>query len=175
MRFDRIDNFWFTLRHECSHVLQWARERGSSRRSGPRRDRSLMTNEKRSESPTRKPPTFCSTEPQASMDSFYMRKHPFFSELDVLAFFENPKGGSGSRCWSTSNQARSAATSCAFGNMCGAGLASRLGAFVALLGVFVHRSDKCTRCFDVQNSEQSVRPFCTGSSTCALGEVLPTS
>ena len=83
MRFDRIDNFWFTLRHECSHVLH-----GHGKEIAvvdlaldeigldDEREEERIANSEAAD--------FCV--PQARMDSFYMRKHPFFSERDVLAF-----------------------------------------------------------------------------------------
>ena len=83
MRFDRIDNFWFSLRHECSHVLH------GHGKEVPVVDLALdeieLDDEREEERiANSEAADFCV--PQASMDSFYMRKHPFFSELDVLAF-----------------------------------------------------------------------------------------
>lgn len=88
MRFDRMDNFWFVLRHEIEHVL---RGHGRSKREGmidadlhgdqagtgdsvPEEER--VANAAAS--------NFCV--PVEKMKSFFLRKHPFFYEKDVLAF-----------------------------------------------------------------------------------------
>jgi HTH-type transcriptional regulator/antitoxin HigA len=81
LRFDRIDNFWFVLRHEIEHVL-----RGHGREqeiidinldlvSGSSGEE-IQANAAAAE--------FCV--PQNKLDSFIVRKSPLFSELDVLAF-----------------------------------------------------------------------------------------
>lgn len=83
VRFDRIDNFWFVLRHEIEHVL---RRHGvaaammdtdldmASSESIPEEEQ--QANEAASD--------FCI--PKAKMDSFVARKAPFFSEQDLLGF-----------------------------------------------------------------------------------------
>lgn len=86
LRHDRIDNFWFVLRHELEHVL---RGHGRSRvmidaelegdRAGtgegiPEEER--VANEAAAE--------FCV--PKAQLDRFYARKSPFFAERDILGF-----------------------------------------------------------------------------------------
>ena len=86
MRYDRIDNFWFVLRHELEHVLQ---EHG---RTAIMLDANLegeragvgdgvaveerMANEAAS--------NFCV--PQVEMDRFIARKAPIFAERDILGF-----------------------------------------------------------------------------------------
>jgi HTH-type transcriptional regulator/antitoxin HigA len=86
MRFDRIDNFWFVLRHELEHVL---REHG---KSGVMLDAELegenagtgsgiveeerLANEAAAE--------FCV--PKQKVDAFVARKAPFFADRDILAF-----------------------------------------------------------------------------------------
>lgn len=88
MRFDRIDNFWFVLRHECSHVLH-----------GHGRQRAIVDedlgitnvpslNEEESIA-NAEAADFCV--PTEQMRSFYLRKNPFFSERDVLAFSKRVK------------------------------------------------------------------------------------
>jgi HTH-type transcriptional regulator/antitoxin HigA len=85
-RYDRIDNFWFVLRHECEHVLQ---------KHG--RDEAVvdveLEGERASDSDTlpaeerianRAAADFCV--PATEMESFYIRKAPFFSERDVIGF-----------------------------------------------------------------------------------------
>ncbi|MBI5936455.1 MAG: HigA family addiction module antidote protein [Betaproteobacteria bacterium] len=86
LRFDRIDNFWFVLRHELEHVLQ---EHGKSlitidsELEGARAgtgdgvaEEERIANRAASE--------FCV--PQKSMDSFIARKAPVFAERDILGF-----------------------------------------------------------------------------------------
>jgi HTH-type transcriptional regulator / antitoxin HigA len=88
MRFDRIDNFWFVVRHEIEHVL-----RGDGRhvregmvdtelhgeKAGV--DESLPEEERIANAAAA---DFCV--PADKMKSFIARKHPLFYEKDVLAF-----------------------------------------------------------------------------------------
>lgn len=83
LRFDRIDNFWFVLRHECSHVLH---EHGKSfpmmdsdmdfGLNSAANDEEKIANEDASE--------FCV--PSERITSFYLRKRPFFADVEVVAF-----------------------------------------------------------------------------------------
>jgi HTH-type transcriptional regulator/antitoxin HigA len=85
-RHDRIDNFWFVLRHECEHVLQkHGREqeivdaelegdRAGSGESVPTEERIANT----------AAADFCVTSTEIA--SFVARKSPFFAERDVLGF-----------------------------------------------------------------------------------------
>jgi HTH-type transcriptional regulator / antitoxin HigA len=84
IRYDRIDNFWFVLRHEIEHVL---RKHGQN---GPVIDAEIMesadddlisTQEKMANEAAA---DFCV--PRAEMLSFIARKEPFFSERDVVGF-----------------------------------------------------------------------------------------
>jgi HTH-type transcriptional regulator/antitoxin HigA len=83
MRHDRIDNFWFVLRHELEHVIRGdgkhaailddlEGERATTSESIPEEER--IANQAASE--------FCV--PKKSMDSFIARKAPFFAERDLL-------------------------------------------------------------------------------------------
>lgn len=80
LRFDRIDNFWFVLRHELEHVLQGHGksavmldvEMESTDREIS--DEERVANEAAAD--------FCV--PKAKMDSFILRKAPFFAERDLL-------------------------------------------------------------------------------------------
>ena len=86
MRFDRIDNFWFVLRHELEHVLRLhgrsavmldVELEGSRAGVGddlPEEER--VANEAAA--------SFCV--PKKNMDSFIARKAPFFAERDLLGF-----------------------------------------------------------------------------------------
>lgn len=85
LRYDRIDNFWFVLRHELEHVLQ------AHGQTGPMLDTELegeragvgagvaeeerMANEAAAE--------FCV--PQKTLDAFVARKAPAFPDRDVVA------------------------------------------------------------------------------------------
>lgn len=83
MRYDRIDNFWFVLRHECSHVLHGHGQaevivdcdlKGGS--VPGQSDEEHIANEEAAD--------FCV--PSAQMQSFYMRKKPYFADREVMAF-----------------------------------------------------------------------------------------
>jgi HTH-type transcriptional regulator/antitoxin HigA len=86
-RYDRIDNFWFVLRHEIEHIL-----------NGEGRDIAMIDAElegKRAGDTSLDIPeserkanaaasNFCV--PKDKMESFMRRKHPFYYEKDVVAF-----------------------------------------------------------------------------------------
>ena len=87
-RFDRIDNFWFVLRHECEHVL-----RGHGRQNPEGMidtDIGSLNTNPTSDIPEEElqanaaAADFCV--PQDKMQSFILRKNPFFYEKDVMAF-----------------------------------------------------------------------------------------
>lgn len=86
MRYDRLDNFWFVLRHECEHVLrgdgrgaivldaELEKERAGT---GPElAEQERIANEAAAE--------FCV--PQKILSQFVARKAPIFTERDVRAF-----------------------------------------------------------------------------------------
>jgi HTH-type transcriptional regulator/antitoxin HigA len=84
LRFDRVDNFWFVLRHELEHVLQrhgqtaimldaeLEGERAGTGANIAQEER--IANEAAAE--------FCV--PQQKMESFIARKSPFFNERDII-------------------------------------------------------------------------------------------
>ncbi|MEM8492494.1 MAG: helix-turn-helix domain-containing protein [Pseudomonadota bacterium] len=85
LRHDRIDNFWFVLRHELEHVLQGHAKReeiiddldgenSSETADIPEEER--VANSAAGE--------FCVS--RAQLKSFIARKHPYISEKDVLGF-----------------------------------------------------------------------------------------
>lgn len=84
MRHDRIDNFWFVLRHELEHVIQGhgknkividAELEGERAGTGPGvADDERIANSAAAE--------FCV--PKKTMDAFIARKAPFFAERDIL-------------------------------------------------------------------------------------------
>ncbi|RSV20531.1 XRE family transcriptional regulator [Sphingomonas sp. ABOLG] len=85
MRHDRIDNFWFVLRHELEHVrlghgrLAMILDDLEGERSGTGAD--IPEEERLANSAAQE---FCV--PSSKMDSFVARKAPFFSERDMTAF-----------------------------------------------------------------------------------------
>jgi HTH-type transcriptional regulator/antitoxin HigA len=86
IRFDRIDNFWFVLRHEIEHVL---REHG---RDSIRLDANLegdragigpaIAEEERQANSAAQEFLISSTQ----LEAFVARKAPFFSERDIVGF-----------------------------------------------------------------------------------------
>jgi HTH-type transcriptional regulator/antitoxin HigA len=86
MRFDRIDNFWFVLRHEIEHVnqrhglakmmLDTALEGEKAGTGGNVDEEERVANEAAAE--------FCV--PAKMLDAFIARKAPFFNEADIKAF-----------------------------------------------------------------------------------------
>lgn len=86
LRYDRIDNFWFVLRHELEHVMQGhgvekiiidtelegERASGSEHIAEEERIANMASAE------------FCV--PQAKLNSFIARKSPFFKEADIIGF-----------------------------------------------------------------------------------------
>lgn len=85
-RRDKIDNFWFVLRHEIEHVLQQhGRDEAiiDTRLEGDRAGTgSSLPEEERVANAAAS--NFCA--PTAKMDSFMARKRPFYYERDVVAF-----------------------------------------------------------------------------------------
>lgn len=84
LRFDRIDNFWFVLRHELAHVIH---EHGKSmitidaELEGTRAGTGDGVAEEERIA-NREAAEFCV--PQKTMDSFIARKSPVFAERDIL-------------------------------------------------------------------------------------------
>lgn len=83
LRHDRIDNFWFVLRHELEHVLC---NHGKSKEIidydiFENIDTEIVEEERIANTAAS---NFCV--PKNEMDSFVARKSPFFSERDMLAF-----------------------------------------------------------------------------------------
>ncbi len=84
--YDRLDNFWFVLRHEIEHVIQGHGKSSigmidhlagdSSSEERVDADEECVANAAAAD--------FCVPGPK--MDSFYIRKHPYFSERDVIGF-----------------------------------------------------------------------------------------
>ena len=87
LRFDRIDNFWFVLRHECEHVLRGHGKRSkegmvdANMKTGLSNQSGISEEEGQADEAAAQ---FCV--PQDKMTSFILRKNPFFYEKDVVAF-----------------------------------------------------------------------------------------
>ncbi len=86
LRFDRIDNFWFVLRHEIEHVLRkHGREREiiDAELEGDRAaSEGDLTVEERIAN--KEAADFCI--PEGKLDSLYAQKSPYISERDVTGF-----------------------------------------------------------------------------------------
>jgi HTH-type transcriptional regulator/antitoxin HigA len=82
LRFDRIDNFWFVLRHECAHVLH---KHGGGKSIIDADLAPLEQNVEPDEAlADSEAADFCV--PAEKMRSFFLRKNPLFSDADVKAF-----------------------------------------------------------------------------------------
>jgi HTH-type transcriptional regulator / antitoxin HigA len=86
LRFDRIDNFWFVLRHEIEHVLRGhgrstmmidAELEGERTGIGP----DIVSEERVANEAAA---NFCV--PQKKIESFIARKSPYFNQRDILGF-----------------------------------------------------------------------------------------
>ena len=88
LRFDRIDNFWFVLRHEIEHVMQRHGLNSNSvmldvELEGDRAGTSIgVAEEERVANEAAQ--EFCV--PSKMMDAFIARKAPFFTEKDLIGF-----------------------------------------------------------------------------------------
>jgi HTH-type transcriptional regulator/antitoxin HigA len=80
LRFNRIDNFWFVLRHECEHIL---REHGRDQEviDVNLENDAVSKEEKEANAAAEE---FCV--PQEKIKSFIIRKAPLFSERDIINF-----------------------------------------------------------------------------------------
>lgn len=84
-RYDRIDNFWFVLRHECAHVMHKHGQSLAIVDCELGETPSGMTDENEEERIANdEAAEFCV--PSKEMESFYLRKKPYFTEREVLAF-----------------------------------------------------------------------------------------
>ncbi len=86
LRHDRIDNFWFVLRHELEHVLQGHGKAAVALDAELEGDRagtgSSVPDEERIAN--KAAANFCV--PQDKLQMFVRRKNPYFAERDVIAF-----------------------------------------------------------------------------------------
>lgn len=86
LRYDRIDNFWFVLRHECEHVLKGHGRLAAmldteleGEKAGVGKD---IPEEERTANDAAT--NFCV--PQSELELFIDRKSPFFARRDILGF-----------------------------------------------------------------------------------------
>ncbi len=84
LRYDRIDNFWFVLRHECAHVLHGHGKSEAIVDCDIHTEQNLEAISEEEKVANLEASDFCV--PSAKMNSFYLRKKPYFSERDVIAF-----------------------------------------------------------------------------------------
>ncbi|MDP1773028.1 MAG: hypothetical protein Q8L15_12150 [Methylobacter sp.] len=85
LRFNRIDNFWFVLRHELEHALLGHGKSIIQIDAELEKDNSLYQNIAEEEKLANEAASnFCA--PSKKIDSFIARKSPFFSERDLLGF-----------------------------------------------------------------------------------------
>ena len=83
LRFDRIDNFWFVLRHEIEHAIQMHGTMLDTELEGERAGtgENVAKEERVANSAAQE---FCV--PTSQMEAFVSRKAPFFAERDLIAF-----------------------------------------------------------------------------------------
>ncbi len=88
LRYDRIDNFWFVLRHECAHVLHGHGRDSAIIDADLDGDVSASVDEEERIA-NGEAADFCA--PAKELNDFYLRKRPFFAEREVLAFAKRIK------------------------------------------------------------------------------------
>jgi HTH-type transcriptional regulator/antitoxin HigA len=79
---DRIDNFWFVVRHEIEHVLNGHGQEEEIIDGDLETVSTSMSEEERIANDAAS--NFCA--PKDRLDSFLLRKKPFYYEKDVVAF-----------------------------------------------------------------------------------------
>ncbi len=86
LRYDRVDNFWFVLRHEIEHVLQRHGQGAAMLDAELEKERAGTGTDVAEEEriANQAAQDFCI--PSATMDAFVARKAPFFSERDLVGF-----------------------------------------------------------------------------------------
>lgn len=86
LRFDRIDNFWFVLRHEIEHVIRGHGKTAAFLDTDMEIDRAMRgaTIPEEELLADAAAADFCV--PQASLQKFIAKKAPYFAERDILGF-----------------------------------------------------------------------------------------
>jgi HTH-type transcriptional regulator/antitoxin HigA len=83
LRHDRIDNFWFVLRHEIEHALREHGRAAITIDADIEENRAATTNQEEHVA-NEAAADFCV--PSAKMQGFVARKSPFFAERDIIGF-----------------------------------------------------------------------------------------
>lgn len=86
LRFDRIDNFWFVLRHEIEHVLQGHGMAAIILDANLEGDRAGTGPDVSEEERVANQAAQDFLVPSTQMDAFIARKAPFFSDRDLVGF-----------------------------------------------------------------------------------------
>ncbi len=86
LRFDRIDNFWFVLRHEIEHVLQGHGTVSAVLDAGLEGDRAGTGQDVTDEERVANRAAQEFLVPTHQLEAFIARKAPFFSDRDLLGF-----------------------------------------------------------------------------------------
>lgn len=86
LRFDRIDNFWFVLRHEMEHVLRLHGRAAAMLDAELEGDRAGTGAEVADEERVANAAAQDFCVPASQLDAFIARKAPFFSERDLIGF-----------------------------------------------------------------------------------------
>lgn len=84
LRYDRIDNFWFVLRHECAHVLHGHGKSEAIVDCDLGEGDPVHSINEEERVANLEAADFCV--PAERMTSFYLRKKPYFAEREVEAF-----------------------------------------------------------------------------------------
>ena len=86
LRFDRIDNYWFVLRHEIEHVLQQHGRAAAMLDTELEKDRAGTGSDVPQEERIANAAAADFCVPQSQLQKFIARKTPFFAERDILGF-----------------------------------------------------------------------------------------
>lgn len=84
LRYDRIDNFWFVLRHELEHVLQRHGQTAMMVDAELEGERAGTGNNIAEEERIANKAAMEFCVPQEQIEGFIARKSPFFNEMDIL-------------------------------------------------------------------------------------------
>ena len=84
LRHDRIDNFWFVLRHELEHVIQLHGRTAIMLDTELQENIASITIPKEEQVANEAAAEFCV--PKKAIDGFIARKSPLFAERDVIGF-----------------------------------------------------------------------------------------
>ena len=86
LRFDRVDNFWFVLRHEIEHVIRRHGQVAAMLDAELEGDRAGTGASVSAEERTANEAATNFCVPKKQLDGFIARKSPFFAERDIVGF-----------------------------------------------------------------------------------------